>query len=216
MRIYTEVVIDIATGKRLAESYYEWDGAVALSKKGRGETEQATHGAINTGDTATSIANQNYGAQRGYAGTADPFARSLIPSASGKLSPYAAAQFAQNKADIDKTYAANNAATQRGLAARGFGAAPTGLSASLTNTNNRNAGEATTQAYQNALQNTLGQGLAGINYFQNQQQIYNPVPALNAAAGAYGTGISGGKAMNTEGSLLGDIGAGLGAFGGIV
>lgn len=188
-------------------------------KAGNGTLNTAATGANNTGQAATgaagtagALANTYTGKQAGYASAADPFAKSLIPGANGALSPYAQAQFNQAKNNIDKTYQGQAQASLRGAAARGMGG-PTGLDASIANTAGQNEGAATTNAYQQAQQGTLGAGLQGVNYLQNQQQIYNPVNALgaqsgllNAASNAYGTGVNAGKAQNQEGTLLGGLG----------
>jgi hypothetical protein len=186
---------------------------VSGGKKGRSAGNTATTGLNNLGAQAGGIATADQGIQSGYRGSADPFAKSLIPTANGALSPYAASQFGQEKQQIGKTY---NDLSQVGLKQLGNrGLAAPGSSASIINTDNANAGAATTGAYNTAMQNTLGQGLAGINYMQGQQQIYNPNQAIAAATGAYGGGIQGAKFLNGAGSTLGDIGAGLSGIAGL-
>lgn len=186
---------------------------VSGAKKGRSAANTATTGLNNVGSTAAGLAGTDTGLQTSARNTAAPFAASLIPKAGGGLSPYAASQFGQEKQEIGKTY---NDLSQVGIKQLGNrGLAAPGASASIVNSDNRAAGDATTAAYNQALQSSLGQGLAGIGYQQGQQQIYNPNQPLQTATGAYNGAVSGGKAINSMGSTLGDIGAGLSGIAGL-
>jgi hypothetical protein len=190
---------------------------------GRNITQVAGQGANNLGSqatgaagTAASTGNAYAGKQAGYANAGDKFASSLLPASNGALSPYVKAQLAQQKNDIDKTYQSQSEANIRGLAQRGMGGAPTGLRASITNTAGQQAGQAENQAYANAMNNTAGLGLQGVNYMQNQEQIFDPLKAqqveaalINSGANAYSTGANAGYDRTKEGSLAGDIFSGL-------
>lgn len=214
MRVYRSFDIDIETGavlaKRLYKGYAHYDGPVAKCKKGREGADKATAGANELGQRASNLSKADVGIQKGYAADADPFAKSLIPKGDGSLSPYAAGQYEQNKRQIGKTYADTAAVGLKGIAARGMGGSPTGLASSVYNTAGRNAGEADTNAYADAMKNTLGQGLEGIKYFQGQQELYDPTRAIAAGTGAYGTAGSVAAQRNKMGSTLGDIGQGIG------
>lgn len=193
--------------------------------KGVGQTKTATNGLNTLGSTATGaagtaagIATKNAGIQADANDSATPFAKSLIPGANGSLSPYAQAQYTQAKDNIDKTYQSSAQAQLRGAAARGMGG-PTGQTASIANTATQGEGAADTNAYQQAQQNTLGSGLQGVNYLQNQEQIFNPLTALsteggliNSGTGAYNGGVAGGKAISSEPSGLQAYGAGIGSL----
>lgn len=218
MRIYTRIEIDILTGELISSESYDYNGPIEhlggdSKSKGKANTSAGAAGAGNVANTATQTANSDTGIQAGYRKTGDAFANNLIPDSQGHLSPYAGAQFAQEKKQIGKTYGDMSDVGLRQLGTRGL-AAP-GASASIINTNNRNAGEAETNAYERAQQASLGQGLAGIGYGQTQQQIYNPNAPLSVASGAYGTQGNLGVQQANQGSPLGAIGTilGMGAQG---
>lgn len=215
MRVYRSITIDIFTGAVLAEDSFEYDGIVDLCKKGREQADTASKGANELGQRADNISKADVPIQKGYAAAGDPFAKSLIPAANGALSPYAAAQYEQNKRNIAKTYGDTAAVGLRGIAMRGMGGAPTGLQASIANTAGRNAGEADTNAYENAQQSTLGGGLKGLDYLQGEQQIFDPTRAIAAGTGAYGTAGQVASLRSKMGSTLGDIGQGIGTVAGI-
>jgi hypothetical protein len=196
------------------EDPFEYDGPVAEMKKGRPQTTEAAQGANDTANRENAIASTDRQAQMAYKAKADPFAASLLPGANGALSPYAAAQLGQQKRNIGKTYGDIAQVGLKGLAARGMGSAPTGMQASLINTAGRNAGEANTNAYEDAQKNTLNQGLAGLQYSQGQQQLYDPTKSLATSIQARNVAANAGKLRNGMGSGLGDLGAGLGAFAG--
>jgi hypothetical protein len=203
MKVFTRIEYDLATGRILSFEGYNYFGPVDLlgggKSAGRANTGAAASGAGALGTNATNLANT-------YEGSSLPFAKSLVPGANGGLSPYAAAQLGQEKTGIENTY---KGLAQSGLKQLGNrGLAPPGSSASIINTANQNEGAAQTGAYQNAMQNTLGQGLAGINYM-------NPLNAIQAGTGAYGTQGQLGNLQTQQGSMLGDIGAGLSGLAGI-
>lgn len=221
MRVYQTLTVDmnkpIGNGRFevVFEDSFEHIGDVAECKKGREAMDTAAAGANNAGAQATDISKQNQGIQTGYRNQSDPFGKSLLPSANGSLSPYAAAQLGQQKRDIGKTYGDIAQVGIRGLGARGMGNAPTGMASSLYNTAGRNAGEAETNAYSDAMKNTLNQGLAGLQYSQGQQGLYDPLNAIKTSTGAYGAGAEAGSLRNKAGSLMSDIGGGLSGLAGI-
>ena len=78
---------------------------------------------------------------------------------SGGLSPLVSKQLANNEGQIGKAYQSAAQGAERGLAQRGMSAAPSGLQASLQNSQINNAGQAKTGAIGNAFgtQNELNQ-----------------------------------------------------------
>jgi len=148
-------------------------------------------------NTAGNLAKSYTGLQNSYRGAGDAAANKLfaLPS-NGGLNPYLKEQFGQEKEQIGKAYGDTVAAAQKGLAARGMGVAPSGMSASLINSANRNAGEATTNAYGQQVNNQLGLGLQGVKYNQEQQQLYSPLPAIDEQ-------MKGGQAETAMGATSG-------------
>lgn len=130
-------------------------------------------------NAASNLAGQYQGLQSGYRKAGDTAASQLFTMpADGGLNPYLKQQFAREKEQIGKAYGDTVAAAQKGLTQRGMGVAPSGMNASLINTANRNAGEATTGAYGDAVNRQLGLGLEGVRYNQAQQQQYSPLNPL--------------------------------------
>jgi len=163
-------------------------------KKGRGTLGTAASGATGNIGTANNLEQQGQN-----------IANSEI-NTSGGLSPLVSKQLANQTGAINKAYSDQAEAADRGLAQRGMGVAPSGMSASIKNTAINNAGQATTGAVGNAFgtQNTL-----------NNTALSQPLSALNAGTGAVNSAVGAGKALNTAGSTLGDIGSGLSGLAGI-
>lgn len=179
---------------------YDWSFDVPLLlKKGREDVENAAKTQGQLASTAQGWANQNRAATQ-------PFATSLLPGANGQLSPYVTQQLAMQKRNIAKTYGDLASQGTKAAAAQGFGSAPSGTVASIYNTANRNAGEAETDAYANAQNNTLGAGLAGLNYL-------DPNKPLQAATGAASGEAAAGEARGKMGSGFSDV---LGGLSGLV
>lgn len=220
MRVFSKITLDMTkpTGDGrfaiLNEESFEYSGPIEEAKKGRAQAEEAASGANDTANSATHMADVDRSSQMAYKKQSDPFAASLTPGADGSLSPYASAQFGQQKRNIAKTYGDVAQTGLRGLAARGMGSAPTGMQSSIINTAGRNAGEADTNAYEDAQKNTLNQGLAGLQYSQGQQQLYDPTKLLQTSISGRGTAANAAGIRNKMGSGLGDVASGLGAFAG--
>lgn len=218
MRVYSKITWDmnqsIGDGRFavLYEESYEYNGPVAEAKKGREATTQAANGANDAANSASKIAGVDRQAQMDYKNSSDPFAKSLLPGANGALSPYSAAQLGQDKKNIAKTYGDVSSVGLRALAARGMGSAPTGTQSSIINTAGRNAGEANTNAYENAQKNTLNQGLAGLQFSQGQQGLYDPNKSLQTSIQGRGVAANAGALRNKMGSGLGDVASGVGAL----
>lgn len=194
MKIYTRVTWDMVTGEVLESQSYDYSGPIALCKKGRESQAKVT-------DKSLGLADTYQGVQTGARETADPFARSLISTAPGQLSPLAASQYEQAKRNIASNYEDAARTGLKSLSYRGMGG-PTGEMASVLNTNLRNRANAETDAYNTALGNTYNQGLAGLNYYGQQQGLYDPLrPLGQASSSAY--------QQSQMGSTLGDIGQAL-------
>jgi hypothetical protein len=171
---------------------------------GRGSAAQATSGLGGLGKQAGAIAGQDQQIQGAARGQGQNIVNSEV-NTSGGLSPLVSKQLANQEGQIGKTYGSLNQAAQRGLAARGMGGAPTGASASLANTAANNTAQTQTGAIGNAFgtQNQLNQSALG--YDQGQQQIYNPLNAINAGTNAYGAESNAAVNQGKLGSTLGDI-----------
>lgn len=199
MRITTKIQWDslddfLTNRPPRVHEYVDYDGPVVLLKKGR-ETQEKI------GDTALRNAGEDRSIQQGARAQADPFAASLMATKPGELSPYAKEQYGSQVRNINDTYGNNLRTGFKALAYRGMGG-PTGEMASVLNTAGRNRDFATTEAYNQAMQNTYGQGLQGLNYFAGQQQLYDPNRAL-------GTSSEAAYRRGQMGSTMGDIGAGV-------
>lgn len=133
---------------------------------------------------------------------AEPFLSSLESTAPGELSPLAKSQYASDTRNIVDTYGNARRVGLKSLAQRGFGNAPTGMQASVINTNDRNQGADETKAYENALQQTYGQGLEAMKARLGLVSTYDPTkPASVASDAAY--------RQSQSGSTLGDVGKGV-------
>lgn len=137
------------------------------------------------GRDALGLTSKYGGLQNVYRQAGDKTADQLFTMpANGGLNPYLSQQFANEKSQIGRAYGDQLAAAQKGLTERGMSAAPSGMQASMINSNNRNVGAAETGAYQQQLQNQLGLGLQGVKYNQEQQQLYSPLGPMSVAEGA--------------------------------
>lgn len=211
MRITTKLTIDMNTGAVLDHQWYEYAGEVTELKKGRNNLQgAATAGGQNT-TMAQGIANQDQGIQGGYRNQGNQITNAEV-NTEGGLSPLVAKQLASEQGLIGKAYSGASQAAQRGLSMRGMGAAPSGLQSSIQNTAVNNSGVAQTGAVGNAFgtQNALNNGV--LNYDQGQQSLYNPLNALQVANQGVGATTGAATSLNKAGSLLGDLGAGLGTI----
>lgn len=219
MRITTRVTyasIDdfINNAQPLSWEGYEYAGPLVELKKGRGQLSSATNAGVANTKQAQGIATQDQGIQNGYRNAGDQIINSQT-NTNGGLSPLVEKQLANEQGLIGKSYANASQAANRGLTQRGMGVAPSGLSASITNTGINNGQTAQTQAVGNAFgtQNQLNQGSLG--YDVGQQSLYNPLSAIQVANQGVGATTGAGSALNKAGSTLGDIGSGLGTLAGL-
>jgi len=177
-----------------------------FSSGGRQAVGQGVGLAGVAGQAASKQIGIDQGLQQGYRKTGDTTANSLFTlPANGGLNPYLSQQFAREKEQIGKTYGDQVAAAQRGLTQRGMSVAPTGLTASIQNTAIRNAGDTETGAYNDQLKNQLGLGLQGVNYAQQQQQLYDPLKAVAATDQSAQTLGQLGALKQQMGSGFGDV-----------
>lgn len=144
---------------------------------------------------------------------AEPFLSSLESTAPGELSPLAKEQYASDTRNIVDTYSNARRVGLKSLAQRGFGSAPTGMQASIINTNDRNQGADETKAYEDALHSTYGQGLEAMKARLGLVSTYDPTRPASVASSAAAQ-------QSQNGSTLGDVGkgvaTGLAALGGRV
>ena len=214
MRITTKLTIDMKTGDVLEHLWYEHSGPVAELKKGRGQLSSASNAGQQNTQQAQGIASQDQGIQNGYRNSGDQIVNSQT-NTQGGLSPLVSKQLANEQGMIGKAYSTAATAANKGLAQRGMGAAPSGLTASINNSAINNAGQAQTGAVGNAFgtQNQLNQGSLG--YDVGQQSQYNPLNALQVANQGVNATTGAASALNKAGSTLGDVGTGLGTIAGL-
>lgn len=199
----------MSTGAVIEHDWYEYEGPVAETKKGRDNLQGAAARGGQSTQNSLNIANRDTGVQQGYQAGGDKIANSEV-NTSGGLSPLVSKQLANEQGQIGKAYSTAAQASQRGLAQRGMGVAPSGMDASIRNTAINNQGQAQTGAVGNAFgtQNQLNQGV--LNYDVGQQQLYDPLRALHTANEGVEATTGAGSALNKAGSTLGDIGTGIG------
>lgn len=191
---------------------YVYDGPIADLKKGRGGLQQSQNTGNQLASQAGQIAGQDQGIQSGYRNSGDSLMNSMTNSTGG-LSTGLRKQLANEQGQTGQVYQRVAQAGLKGLAARGMGAAPTGAASSIANTAGNQAAGAQTGEIGNAYGQQNELNLAGVNYAQGQQQLYNPLNAVQAGSGAVNAATNAGQAVNKAGSTLGDIGAGLGTLG---
>lgn len=192
---------------------YFYSGPVAECKKGRGGLQQTQNTGNSLATTANNVANQDMGIQKGYRQQGDALMNSMTNS-NGGLSTGLRKQLANEQGMTGQAYQRVAQAGLRGLSARGMGNAPAGAASSIANT----AGNEAAGAQTGEIGNSFGQqnqlNLAGANYDQGAQQIYNPLNAVQAGSSAVNAATGAGQAVNKAGSTLGDIGAGIGTLAG--
>lgn len=210
MRINTRVVIDIETGEVEARESFEYRGPLELANSsGRSAAETATGNLLGQNKFAGDVIGSWWNPFQKARTAVSNFGQSLIPNKSGALSPYAQAAYEQQKRNIERNAADATGAGLRTVAQRGFGTGPSGEIASIVNTGNRNAGEAETNAYEDAMGRTVGEGTTGAGLMQNEQQLANPMTAANLAVNANSAAAGAAAARHGMGSTLGDIGSGI-------
>lgn len=180
MFVTTKAVWSMITGELLELEGYEYDGPVAEAKKGSKAQDQAA-GASKVGiNQAQNLEGYDAAARNSERAPIDQFSRKLIPTNGATLSPYASERLAGERQQIGRDYGDATRVGLRQLASRGMGAAPTGMESSIINSNNQARGAADTQAVQDAYDQTLQGGLAGIKNLQGEQEIYDPNQPLSA------------------------------------
>lgn len=177
---------------------YEYDGPVALCKKGRESQQKITDAQIKMmQEQQAKQAIEQAAADR----TISQFETQGKP---GQLSPAAAAQLGSDMDNINRTYNGMRQTAFANMGARGFGSAPSGFSLAAQNGINLGQAEAGTGAFRNAQANTQAlldralqarMGLSGQN--------------LSGENNAAVTGMNSALAQSKMGSTLGDIGQGI-------
>lgn len=131
-----------------------------------------------------------------------PFAESLIPRVNSagraELSPYSQSQYAAQSDKIAQTYRNLRETGLKTLAQRGYGRAPSGYGASMTNSLNEGKASADTSNWRQSMQDTLDQGKTGLGYFTGQENIFNPTPRMATA----NSGASTAGSINAEAGAL--------------
>lgn len=148
-------------------------------------------------------ANTNTGIARGLENQGQGIASSEI-NTSGGLSPLLAKQSANEQGQIGKAYQSAVMGAQRGLAQRGMGVAPSGLQASLQNSQINNAGQAKT--------GEIGQAFGEQNAL-NQTALNPAISALNAGTGAINASTGANTALSNMPTFAGQVFSGLQGLG---
>jgi len=189
-----EICDELGVYRELERDSYEYNGVLALAKKGREEQQANTKFQQQQAQNLANQGNQQYGILNNLEG------QEIASTTPGSLSPAAQAMFASDLSNINGVY---NGLRQNAFAssgARGFGSAPSGFQQTSINALNQNQANAQTGAYRNAQINT-------------ERQREN---VLNVASGARNSSI-GGETGNTNaatqsafdqsrmGSTLGDV-----------
>lgn len=195
------------SGKVLEHKWYDYSGPCDLCGGDKSKMRQLT---AQQAQTQASNAAADRARQLAATGKVSGIADQLMSTGAGKLSPWSSANYASNMDNIAQTYNNMRSMGFRALGQSGFGSSP-GATASLFNTAARNQAADQTQAYRNALSDTLNQNLAGANL---ESGIAN-----SAQAGSqFGSGqsVADAQARMNMGSTLGDIGAGISTLAPIV
>ena len=208
---YASIDDFINNAQPLTEEGYDYSGPLAELKKGRDNLQGAANRGGQSTQSALNISNRDTGVQQGYQAQGDKVANSEV-NTNGGLSPLVAKQLANEQGMIGKSYADASRAADRGLSMRGMGVAPSGLTASIRNTGINNSGQAQTGAVGNAFgtQNQLNNNV--MNYDVGQQQLYDPLRALHTANEGVSATTGAAGTLNKAGSMLGDIGTGVGTL----
>lgn len=177
-----------------------YDGPVELAKKGREGEEQIAQ-------QQKDLAAHNQQVQDAARNTSEPFAKSLLATKPGEMSPYAKDRYASDVRAINDAYGNARRVGLRALTLRGLNQAPTGAESSIMNTADNGAAVAETGARSDAMDRTLSGGLDALKYYQGQQSQYNALPALDSA------GLSNYR-RSSMGSTLGDVMGGIGTLAG--
>lgn len=166
MFIATKVWFDPETFLPVVWDGYEYDGPVALCKKGR--DEQAQNTAFQQGQAGINASREGdaYGKAQGILG------EDIGSSTPGSLTPAAQTQLAADNDNISRTYNGMRQTAFASSGQRGFGGAPSGIG--QTSQNALNVGEegSKTGAYRNAQVNTQNQrntALSGETALSGQQ-----------------------------------------------
>jgi hypothetical protein len=176
----------------------EYNGPVALAKKGR--EQMGENAAAGAAQSKTNNANSNaaFNSARGL------LAQDESSTTPGSLSPAAAAQFAADRDNISRTYNGMRQTAFSTMGERGLASAPSGFSQVAQNAANRGEADAQTGAYRNAQVNTQNQrnfATTGEANLAGQQG--------NLGASNLGASTGAAVAQNHAGSTAGDIMGGI-------
>lgn len=177
---------------------YDYDGSVALAKKGRDLMQQNAQFQQNQ-------AKQSAANAAGYNSTVQQLLSELVGStAPGSMSPAASAAYGSEMDRINNVYNGLRQTAFASMNRRGFGGAPSGFSASAQNALNMGEGQAQTDAYRAGIENTAAQRQNALSTAAGMTSLYN-----NAALGNSSASTNSAVALNHAGSTVGDILGGL-------
>jgi hypothetical protein len=168
-------------------------------KKGRGENQAALNAQLQVAKDAKARQDEQYN-------IINPFVKSQLGQAPGKLSPYSEATYGANIRNIGDTYGALRNVANKQIGLRGWTSAPSGFG--LVGQNALNVGQARDEsdAYANAMAQDYQRQLAAANLAMGQEGVYDPTRANLGTSNIAGV-------QRGLGSTLGDVGTGLGMIG---
>jgi hypothetical protein len=202
MKITTERISDLVTGETLTHSWYEYSGPVALAGGGKSSARRTQEQIMRE---QQDLARQESAQRQRQLGLAEPIVSELeSETGPGRISRYAAAQLAQENDQIANTFAGLRKTAIRSLGARGLSSDRSGLARTSMNALGEQENAAGTDAFRNALANTLNQRMAALNWRMGQR-----TEAGQESRGQY-EGSSSAAARRAEmGSGFGDVMGGI-------
>ena len=198
MRIYRSLTIDIGTGEVLHADFYEYAGPLAEMKKGRGTQKKVEQQQL-------ALAQKEQAERERQRGLAEPIVSEFEQEgAPGGISKYAAAQLAQNMDNIQRMYSGIRQTAYRSVGQRGFGRVPGGVERATENAANRNQALDETQAFRDALADTLGLRKAALDYRTGRQDSSGQI-GQSAYSGASDAAYKRSQMGSTIGDVIGGI-----------
>ena len=208
MKITTERTIDLVTGETLSHSWYEYNGPLALAGGGKSSARRTQEQIMRE---QQALAQRESAQRERQLGLAEPIVSELeSETGPGRISRYAAAQLAQENDQIANTFAGLRRTAMRSLGARGLAPDRSGLARTSINALGEQENAAGTDAFRNALANTLNQRMAALNWRTGQR-----TEAGQESRGQYEGSSSAAARRSQMGSGFGDVLGGISQVAGI-
>jgi hypothetical protein len=181
MRVTTEAICDIETGKLLCRRSYEYDGPVALC----GKKKKGRQGVARMADLQEQVARWMQDIREAEYRKAEPQISMLEGTEPGGLSPLAKAEYESDIRNIGDVYKRQREAGFRAIGAKGFGRAPAGAESSMLATLGRGKARDLTDALARAFGRTHEQRTQALSARLGREQLYDPVRPSRAAGEAW-------------------------------